>query len=89
MTAVSQQGGLVRIFVKGAPEFILETCTKYMTGEQSTSYMTEEKKGEIVNQVIKHNFAPKALRTIMVAYKDISLQDFESLKQQHNNFETV
>jgi hypothetical protein len=51
--------------------------------------MTEEKKGEIVNQVIKHNFAPKALRTIMVAYKDISLQDFESLKQQHNNFETV
>ena len=38
--------------------------------------MTEEKKAEILNKVIKRNFAPMTLRTIMVAYKDMHLSEF-------------
>ena len=51
--------------------------------------MTAEKKAEIVNKVIKLNFAPKALRTIMVAYKDMPLSEFNELKALNNGFEHV
>ncbi len=49
---------MVRIFVKGAPEFMLEVCTKYMTGEHSTADIDQEKKNHIINDIIKLNFAP-------------------------------
>lgn len=42
--------------------------------------MTENKKDEILEKVIKNNFAPKSLRTIMVAYKDLSTHEYEGLK---------
>ena len=60
-----------------------------MAGEGSFKEMTAEKKAEIVNKVIKLNFAPKALRTIMVAYKDMPLSEFNELKALNNGFEHV
>lgn len=33
LVAVQLNNGMVRIFVKGAPEFMLEVCSKYMIGE--------------------------------------------------------
>jgi hypothetical protein len=60
-----------------------------MAGEFNPKELTEEKKAEILNKVIKLNFAPKALRTIMVAYKDMPLSEFNELKASNNNFEHV
>jgi hypothetical protein len=60
-----------------------------MAGEFNPQELTEEKKAEILNKVIKLNFAPKALRTIMVAYKDMPLTEFNELKSRNNNFEHV
>ena len=88
MTAISVKGK-IRVFVKGAPEFVLESCSKYMTGESTSDELTQDQRDNIILKVIKNNFAPKALRTIMVAYKDMSLDEFENLKQNHNNFESV
>lgn len=88
MTAIAK-GDRIRVFVKGAPEFVLESCSKYMTGESTSDELTQDQRDNIILKVIKNNFAPKALRTIMVAYKDMSLEDFENLKQNHNNFESV
>lgn len=88
MTAISH-GDKIRVFVKGAPEFVLESCSKYVTGESTSDELTHSQKENIIGKVIKNNFAPKALRTIMVAYKDMSLHDFENLKQNHNNFESI
>ena len=34
-------------------------------------------------------FANKAYRTILVAYKDISMKEFKKLKKDNNNFENV
>jgi magnesium-transporting ATPase (P-type) len=60
-----------------------------MAGEFNPLELTEEKKAEILNKVIKLNFAPQALRTIMVAYKDMSMSEFNELKASNNNFEHV
>ena len=88
MTAIAK-GDRIRVFVKGAPEFVLESCSKYMTGESTSDELTQDQRDNIILKVIKNNFAPKALRTIMVAYKDMSQEDFENLKQNLNNFESV
>ena len=60
-----------------------------MVSEFATKELTEEKKAEILNTVIKLNFGPKALKTIMVAYKDMPLSEFNELKSRNNNFEHV
>jgi hypothetical protein len=60
-----------------------------MKSEFDILELTAEKKAEIVNNVIKLNFAPKALRTIMVAYKDMPLSEFNELKALNNGFEHV
>ena len=60
-----------------------------MKSESDILELTAEKKAEIVNKVIKLNFAPKALRTIMVAYKDMPLSEFNELKALNNGFEHV
>jgi Ca2+ transporting ATPase len=41
---------------------------------------------EILERTVKL-FASKAFRTILVAYRDMSLAEFESIKEQHNGFE--
>ena len=48
---------MVRIFVKGAPEFMLKVCSQYMTGEESSQTLDQHLKDEIVKDVIKNNFA--------------------------------
>lgn len=35
---------------------------------------------------MKETFAPKAYRTLLVAYTDMSKSDFENLKAANNNF---
>ena len=60
-----------------------------MKSEFERLELTEAKKTEIKDKVIKLNFAPKALRTLMVAYKDMPLSEFNELKALNNNFEHV
>ena len=70
----------VRIFVKGAPEFMLDICTSFINESGSTQHLSESKKDEIKNEVIKENFARQAYRTLMIAYNDMSVSEFNRLK---------
>ena len=40
---------------------------------------------EVIDQTISF-FAKKAYRTILVAYKDMSMEEYESLKADNNDF---
>jgi len=40
----------------------------------------------ILDKVVKH-FAKQAYRTILITKKDMSTDEYENLKAQHNNFE--
>jgi len=37
---------------------------------------------------IVHNFANQAYRTILISYKDMSMDDYEQFKAENNDFET-
>lgn len=67
MTIVYQKDGKFNIYIKGAPDVILESCTHVLEG--SVSPLTEEKKEEIL--IVYHEMASKALRALGMAYKQV------------------
>lgn len=40
----------------------------------------------MIEYVIRDNFAKQSFRTLLIAYKDLSVAEFERLKAQHNDF---
>jgi magnesium-transporting ATPase (P-type) len=76
----------VRIFVKGAPDFVLDLCDTFIGKSGQAEELTSEKKTEIMEYVIRDNFAKNAFRTLLIAYKDLSLTEFKNLKQRNNDF---
>lgn len=76
----------VRIFVKGAPEFMLSLCTDYFDVNGNVTNLHQGKKDDIMREVIKEQFARQAFRTLLIAYKDLTMTEFENLRAQNNQF---
>ena len=83
------KAGMVRVFVKGAPEIIIEKCTKYIgqRGEQVT--MTADKRDRIIYEDVVKKFAKKCYRTLLLAYADYDEARWENLKSSNNDFATI
>jgi len=94
---------MVRVLSKGAPDMVLEKVTHCLSGDGQkvsinddgdcpTEYLSKDFSDpsmpylEIFNRVLK-NFAENSWRTILVTYKDMSMEEFEELKSNNNDFE--
>lgn len=78
----------VRVFVKGAPEIVINNCDKYIDESGEAAALDEEKKKDIIDNVVVEQFAKKALRTILVAYCDYTREEFDAMRGDNNNFAT-
>lgn len=76
----------MRIFVKGAPDFVLELCDSFIGQEGHVQEMNADKKQEVMDYVVRDNFAKSAFRTLLIAYKDLPLAEFEEMKKKNNGF---
>jgi magnesium-transporting ATPase (P-type) len=65
---VHRADGSVRLYCKGATEWILKDCTAFLTGSGKAEPMTPAKVTHI--EVIINSMADKALRTLCLAHKD-------------------
>jgi len=65
--------GNVRVFLKGAPEIVLDYCSSWIDQEGNTQQLNDEKRRYIVNDIVTHTFAKRAFRTIMIAYGDLTM----------------
>mmetsp|Transcript_33196 Transcript_33196/g.41064 ORF Transcript_33196/g.41064 Transcript_33196/m.41064 type:complete len:362 (-) Transcript_33196:1345-2430(-) len=83
------QAGMVRVFVKGAPEIIIEKCTKYIGQRGETVTMTADKRDRIIYEDVVKKFAKKCYRTLLMAYADYDEARWENLKASNNNFATL
>ena len=54
-------------FVKGAPDFLLPYCTKYINKSGSISKINSDYTNHVEETIL--NFAAGSLRTILLAYK--------------------
>jgi magnesium-transporting ATPase (P-type) len=84
--SLNAKDSMVRVFLKGAPEIVIDYCTSYYDASGTQQELTEETKNKILSDIVTATFAKKAYRTLMICAKDISLQDYEKLKAENNNF---
>jgi len=66
-TAYHDDQGTQYIFVKGAPDFLLPYCTRYVNKSGSVSKITTDFTDSIHETIL--DFAHGSLRTILLAYK--------------------
>jgi len=78
---------LVRVFLKGAPEIVMDYCTKYYNADGNVEQLSESKKNQIIHEVVQQTFAAAALRTILIAYTDYSVAEYEAMMKANNNFQ--
>jgi len=63
--------GTQRLYVKGAPSYLIDLCTKMSTAEGSVE-LTQERKDLIMNVI--SGFEDNAFRVLLLAYKDVDAQ---------------
>ena len=83
------QAGKVRVFVKGAPELVIEKCINYLGQRGEVMEMTPEKRDRIIYEDVVKKFAKKCYRTLLLAYADYDEAKWEEFKAVHNNFDTL
>jgi magnesium-transporting ATPase (P-type) len=66
--------------VKGAPEIVLQYCDYYFDKDGKQCDLTKSKKEYITQEIVTNTFAKKAYRTLLIAYTDISMADYEKMK---------
>jgi Ca2+ transporting ATPase len=79
---------IIRVYVKGAPEKIIDKCTKTYAVDGTRAHLDNDQLNYIKNDIISQQFTSKGYRAIMFAYKDLNIDEFEKLKRQCNNFQT-
>lgn len=79
---------MIRIYIKGAPEFIVHKCTRTYDVDGKTIPMSNEQLNYIMQDILHQKFTTQGFRTLAFAYKDLSIEEFETLKSSYNNFQT-
>ena len=64
---------LVRVFVKGAPEIVIDLCDNYFDKDGNIKDLGKQQKDNILNNIVTNTFAKKAFRTLLIAYADITV----------------
>lgn len=78
--------GKIRVFVKGAPEIVIEHCTKTLDATGKVIELSSLERDDIINVSVVKQFAAKCYRTLLIAYVDYSETDWENLRRSNNNF---
>lgn len=81
-TALQLDGNTFRIFSKGTPAVILNSCGYVMRADAKIEPLTQEERQRIINTVVD-SFANRNLRTIAMAYKDIDTTNIPLFTDEH------
>ncbi len=76
----------IHVFVKGAPEIVIDICNKFLDQSGNHADLTQEKKEFILKEIVTEQFAKKAYRTLLVAHREYTRQEYEKIKAENNNF---
>ena len=85
MSTFIESNGTQIMLVKGASEMVLETCSQLHGFDGSIQPITPELKGEIEKGI--EEMAGKALRTLCIAYKNVSGSEDTSAKDDKGIFD--
>ena len=97
---VKKEDGSVRIYTKGAPDMLFDKLVGVQDQEGNVLDMMDEctvpaelkedddeiTQIDLLEKTVKY-FAHRAFRTLLICYRDMSMDEYESTKDEHNNFE--
>jgi Ca2+-transporting ATPase len=86
MSTVIWSGDHFRVYVKGAPDLVLDRCTQYMHEDGSIHELTTEIRNGILDRAI--DMANDALRTILIGFADLESLQQNSDWEDPGNVET-
>mmetsp|Transcript_23024 Transcript_23024/g.31395 ORF Transcript_23024/g.31395 Transcript_23024/m.31395 type:complete len:541 (+) Transcript_23024:427-2049(+) len=71
--------GIVRVYVKGAPEIVIEKCSHFFGPTGGLQHMKDSDLQYVLNDCLKENMASQGLRTLAFSYRDFEEQEFERM----------
>lgn len=75
---------LVRVYVKGAPEYVIPICTQTLDYQVQPIEFTENHYGSILGHVVSNEMAASGLKVLSYAFKELRIGDLEALMQTYN-----
>lgn len=75
---------LVRVYVKGAPEYVIPICTQSLDYQVQPIEFTENHYASILGHVVSNEMASSGLKTLSYAFKELRIGDLEALMQTYN-----
>lgn len=82
VTAVAhpEQEGVVRVYMKGAPEAIISKCSRTIDSDGDSKTLDDDEVENMLQNILHDQITTKGYRGLAMAYKDLSVEDFESLR---------
>lgn len=79
-TAIRRPNGEgVRVFCKGGPEVVFKYVNKMYDRDGELMHIKEDDKERIMREIVSETFARKAYRTLLVAYREYTMEEYERL----------
>lgn len=75
---------LVRVYVKGAPEYVIPICTQTLDYQVQPIEFTENHYAAILGHVVSNEMASSGLKVLSYAFKELRIGDLEALMQTYN-----
>jgi len=69
----------VRVYTKGAPEFVIPLCAETFDNQMQLKPLTDENKGPLLDHVIGQTLASAGLKVLTYAFKEITRESLDTL----------
>jgi len=76
----------VRIYVKGAPEIVVAKCQSHFNENAQKVPLTGMEREYLLSDTMKEKMTTKGFRVMAFSYCDVSRSQFESFREQTNDF---
>lgn len=65
----------VRVYVKGAPEYVIPLCTQILDSDIQPQELTDDDQIHLLTTTASEEMAQKELKTLTYAFKEVKLED--------------
>lgn len=74
----------VRVYVKGAPETVIENCVAYFDQTGNKLPFDQQARNYSLDEIMRDQMTKKGFRAIAFSFKDYSVDDFAGLTDFHS-----
>jgi magnesium-transporting ATPase (P-type) len=66
------------VYVKGAPEYIIDLCSFRITSNSDPKPFDYDSKAQVLQECVSESMAKQGLKVLTYAFKDVPREDFDN-----------